>query len=142
MLPGNSAPVLMLRAECSLSALKSARSSCFLPADVASVPSLFLRSHRQWFHMSYEVNRSAARSSSAPCCLGWCVGGTAGQMAPGRQSFRVRVQVRLSALGSCSCLHCTTKTNKVVLAITPDFLWDVDGWTWGYKAAIIGPDLR
>lgn len=41
-----------------------------------------------------------------------------GQRAPGRLPVRVKVRVRLSALGSCSCLHSTTETNKVVLEHT------------------------
>src|SRR6266851_325667 len=44
-------------------------------------------------------------------------------MAPGRSPGRVRVRVRPSALGSCSCLHCTTETNKVVLGEAIRFEW-------------------
>jgi hypothetical protein len=36
-------------------------------------------------------------------------------MAPRRLPIRVKVRVRLSALGSCSWLYCITETNKVVL---------------------------
>ncbi len=60
--------------------------------------------------------RSYSRADSAPCCLGWCADGTMEQTAPGKPPVRVRVRVRLSALGSCSFLHSTTETNKVVRA--------------------------
>jgi hypothetical protein len=53
-----------------------------------------------------------SRETSAPCCLGSCVDGTAGQMAPGTLPVQVRVRVRLWALGFCSCLHCTTKLTE------------------------------
>jgi hypothetical protein len=45
--------------------------------------------------------------------------------------------------------HMLAVTNQDILfdvfniaahSITPDFLWDVDGWTRGHKEVIIGPD--
>src|SRR5579859_4029555 len=38
-------------------------------------------------------------------------------MAKVRSLVQVKVRVRLWALGSCSCLHCTTEINKVALVL-------------------------
>src|SRR6266516_5030298 len=51
-------------------------------------------------------------SSSAPCSLGACAVGRVGQMGLGRSIVQVKVRVRLWALGSYSCFHCTTKLTK------------------------------